>query len=114
MTTGRCAVKLERGVAPERGTIAALVALGGLGRRGPNTPCAKVALAFGNKIALTADHVSIETTCASALPTRSRSSWEPYNPCANVAQGLLDGGGNLEIESQEQNCWRKHPIAYSL
>ena len=46
-----------------------------------------LALAFGNKIVLTADHVSIETTCASALPTRSRSSWEPYDPCAKVAQG---------------------------
>ena len=46
-----------------------------------------LALAFGNKIVLTADYVSIETTCASALPTRSRSSWEPYDPCARVAQG---------------------------
>ena len=48
---------------------------------------AKVALAFGNKIVLTADCVRIETTCASALPTRSRSSWEPHDPCAKVAQG---------------------------
>lgn len=55
---------------------------------GDPSPCAKVALAFGNKIVLTADYVSIETTCASALPTRSRSSWEPYDPCAKVAQGL--------------------------
>ena len=31
-----------------------------------------LALAFGNKIVLTADYVSIETTCASALPTRSQ------------------------------------------
>ena len=46
-----------------------------------------LALAFGNKIVLTADYVSIETTCASALPTRSRSSWESYDPCAKVAQG---------------------------
>ena len=30
MATGRCAVKLEWAVAPERGTIVGLVALGGL------------------------------------------------------------------------------------
>ena len=90
------------------GTIAALVALGGLVRRGPHNPCAKVALAFGNKIALTADHVSIEATCASALPTRSRSSWEPYDPCAKVAQGLLNGEEILRWESREQNRWRKY------
>ena len=62
---------------PKQGTIVGLVALAVLVRRGPHDPCAKVALAFGNKIVLTADYVSIETTCASALPTRSRSSWEP-------------------------------------
>ena len=56
--TGRCAVKLERGGAPERGTIAALVALAVLVGGDPIT----LALAFGNKIVLTADHVSIETT----------------------------------------------------
>ena len=33
--------------------------------------------AFGNKIALTVDLVNIEATCASALPTHSRSSWGP-------------------------------------
>ena len=32
----------RRGVAPERGTIVGLVALGGLGRRGPYNPCARV------------------------------------------------------------------------
>ena len=75
----------------ERGTIAALVALGGLVRRRGEARGEPItlALAFGNKIALTADHVSIEATCASALPTRSRSSWEPMP----LAQRLRKGSG---------------------
>ena len=36
-------------------------------------------LAFDNKVALTVDCVNIRTTCASALPTRSRSSWGPHD-----------------------------------
>ena len=38
---------------------------------------AGVNFAFGNKVALTADPVSIGATYASALPTRSRTSWGP-------------------------------------
>ena len=34
-------------------------------------------LAFGNIVALTVDFVNIRATCASALPTRSRSSRGP-------------------------------------
>ena len=40
---------------------------------------AYVLLAFGNRIALTADLVSSRATDASALPTHSRSSWGPHN-----------------------------------
>ena len=36
-------------------------------------------LAFDNKVALTVDCVNIRATCASALPTRSRSSWGPHD-----------------------------------
>ena len=36
-------------------------------------------LAFDNKVALTVDYVNIRATCASALPTRSRSSWGPHD-----------------------------------
>ena len=36
-----------------------------------------LALAFGYKIARTADHVSIEATCASALPTNLQILWGP-------------------------------------
>ena len=36
-------------------------------------------LAFDNKVALTVDDVNIRATCASALPTRSRSSWGPHD-----------------------------------
>ena len=36
-----------------------------------------ILLAFGNRIALTADLVSSRATDASALPTHSRSSWGP-------------------------------------
>ena len=74
---------MRRGEAPERGTIVGLVALavlvGGEGKLvgSPSYPCAKVALAFGNKIALTADHVSIEATCASALPKKYKFSGIP-------------------------------------
>mgnify|MGYP003452045171 FL=1 len=38
-----------------------------------------ILLAFGNRIALTADPVSSRATDASALPTHSRSSWGPHN-----------------------------------
>ena len=42
---------------------------------------AKVALAFGNKIVLTADYVSIETTCASGCsPVR-------FTPAIGVVSG---------------------------
>ena len=34
-------------------------------------------LAFGNMVAMIVDLVNIRATCASALPTHSRSSWEP-------------------------------------
>ena len=43
------------------------------------TQAVRVILAFGNKVALTADPVSIGATCASALPTHSRSSWGPHD-----------------------------------
>ena len=33
--------------------------------------------AFGNMVAMIVDLVNIRATCASALPTHSRSSWEP-------------------------------------
>ena len=57
------------------------MALAVLVRRGAHDPCAKVALAFGNKIALTADHVSIETTCASGCsPVR-------FTPAIGVMSG---------------------------
>ena len=36
-------------------------------------------LAFDNKVALTVVCVNIRATCASALPTRSRSSWGPHD-----------------------------------
>ena len=36
-------------------------------------------LAFDNKVALTVNYVNIRATCASALPTRSRSSWGPHD-----------------------------------
>ena len=67
------------GETPERGTIAALVALGGLvgGEEKLVGALATLALAFGNKIALTADFVSIETTCASALPKNYKFSGTP-------------------------------------
>ena len=35
-------------------------------------------LAFDNKVALIVDRVNIRATCASALPTHSRSSWGPH------------------------------------
>ena len=38
-----------------------------------------ILLAFGNRIALTADPVSSRATDASALPTHSRSSWGPHS-----------------------------------
>ena len=38
-----------------------------------------ILLAFGNRIALTADFVSSRATDASALPTHSRSSWGPHS-----------------------------------
>ena len=44
---------------------------------------------------------------------RGETRGSPCKPCAKVAQGLLDDGGNLRWESQEHNRWRKHPIAYS-
>ena len=34
-------------------------------------------LAFGNMVAMIVDPVNIRATCASALPTHSRSSWGP-------------------------------------
>ena len=37
-----------------------------------------ILLAFGNRIAMTADLVSSRATDASALPTYSRSSWGPH------------------------------------
>ena len=36
-------------------------------------------LAFGNMVAMIVDIVNIRATCASALPTHSRSSWGPHN-----------------------------------
>ena len=36
-------------------------------------------LAFGNMVAMIVDTVNIRATCASALPTHSRSSWGPHN-----------------------------------
>ena len=36
-------------------------------------------LAFGNMVAMIVDPVNIRATCASALPTHSRSSWGPHN-----------------------------------
>ena len=36
-------------------------------------------LAFGNIVAMIVDLVNIRATCASALPTHSRSSWGPHN-----------------------------------
>ncbi len=36
-------------------------------------------LAFGNMVAMIVDPVNIRATCASALPTHSRSSWRPHN-----------------------------------
>ena len=36
-------------------------------------------LAFGNMVAMIVDPVTIRATCASALPTHSRSSWGPPN-----------------------------------
>ena len=54
---------------------------------------ATLALAFGYKIAWTADHVSIETTCASALPTKLFCGGPEYPwGSAKVAQGSLNGG----------------------
>ena len=43
------------------------------------------ALAFGKPVALTNDLVVVEATAASALPTRSRSSWGPRKARANIA-----------------------------
>ena len=36
-------------------------------------------LAFGNMVAMIVAPVNIRATCASALPTHSRSSWGPHN-----------------------------------
>ena len=41
-------------------------------------------LAFGNIVALTVDSVNIRATCASALPTRSRSSRGPLISYKNI------------------------------
>ena len=54
MATGRCAIKLERGEAPERGTIAKLVALGGLVRRE-----ARCALRVGYRCVAANTHASV-------------------------------------------------------
>ena len=40
--------------------------------------------AFGNIVALTVDSVNIRATCASALPTRSRSSRGPLMSYKNI------------------------------
>ena len=42
------------------------------------------ALAFGNIVVLTVDSVNIRATCASALPTRSRSSRGPLMSYKNI------------------------------
>ena len=39
----------------------------------------KNTIAFGNIVVLTVDSVNIRATCASALPTHSRSSWGPHS-----------------------------------
>ena len=42
------------------------------------------ALAFGNIVVLTVDSVNIRATCASALPTRSRSLRGPLMSYKNI------------------------------
>ncbi len=45
-------------------------------------------LAFGNIVALTVDSVNIRATCASALPTRSRSSWGPRMMATKIFKNM--------------------------
>ena len=45
-------------------------------------------IAFGNIIALTDDLVIVRAICASALPKKSRTFWEPYK-IASTASGYL-------------------------
>ena len=68
-------------------------------------------LAFDNKVALTVDCVNIRATCASALPTRSRSSWGPHDIfrhsmyCANSSEWELFGRNTRSAFRRTPSPW---------
>ena len=68
-------------------------------------------LAFGNMVAMIVDLVNIRATCASALPTHSRSSWGPHNIlrhsmyCAQSSKwGLFGRNTRSAIQGTSSRC----------
>ena len=58
-------------------------------------------LAFGNMVAMIVDTVNIRATCASALPTHSRSSWGPIIYSAVLCSHYFLSVGTLRVLHSE-------------
>ena len=58
-------------------------------------------LAFGNIVAMIVDPVNIRATCASALPTHSRSSWGPIIYSAVLCSHYFLSVGTLRVLHSE-------------
>ena len=77
-------------------------------------------LAFGNMVAMIVDLVNIRATCASALPTHSRSSWGPHNIlrhsmyCAQSSKwGLFGRNTRSAIQGTSSRCSLGHLSVFS-
>ena len=73
--------------------------------------------AFGNIVALTVDSVNIRATCASALPTRSRSSRGHLMSYKNIQKSScyilsLHIGSSLLLRYAKQNHVFSHNLSF--